>query len=198
LPCDSPRRIDTRAWARLSVPATKEYHNDSDSYAGIVLDTRLPAGAVAAPATGEVAELEAAVSLCASIAFTINRKCLIDSLLVGPELHAYATWPRLARLNKMHEVLAGVEGAKRYVLDPMESSLAECFYDMSEVFFILLNWDETYWRLLELAARAGCHSTVLLVATSDEMLGDRDDTRWADVVRVISPDDVLAGRVERL
>lgn len=198
LPGDSPRRIDTRAWARLSVPATKEYHNDSDSYAGIVLDTRLPAGAVAAPATGEVAELEAAVSLCASIAFTINRKCLIDSLLVGPELHAYATWPRLARLNKMHEVLAGVEGAKRYVLDPMESSLAECFYDMSEVFFILLNWDETYWRLLELAARAGCHSTVLLVATSDEMLGDRDDTRWADVVRVISPDDVLAGRVERL
>jgi hypothetical protein len=98
----------------------------------------------------------------------------------------------------MHEVLAGVEGTKSYTLAPMESILTECFYDLSEAIFVLLNWDETYWHLLELAARAGCHSTVLLVAASDEVLGDRDDTRWADVVRVVSPEDVLAGRMERL
>lgn len=198
LPGDSPRRIDTRAWARLSVPVTKEYHNDSDSYAAILLDTRLPAGAVPSATTGQVPQLEAAVSLCASTAFTINQRCIVDALLVGPELHEYATWPRRARLNKMHEVLAGVQGSKGYALDTMESTLAERFYEMSEAIFILLNWDETYWHLLELAARAGCHSTVLLVAASADVLGDRDDARWADVVRVVSPDDVLAGRVGRL
>ena len=42
LPGDSPRRIDVRAWARLSVPATKEYHNNLDSYTALILDTRIP------------------------------------------------------------------------------------------------------------------------------------------------------------
>jgi len=198
LPGDSPRRIDTRAWARLSVPATKEYHNDSDSYAGIVLDTRLPAGAVPSSTTGEVPELEAAVSLCASIAFTLNQKCLVDLLLVGPELHEYTTWPRAARLNKMHEILAGIEGRKGYTLDGIGSVVAERFYEMSEVIFVLLDWDETYWHLLELAARAGCHSTVLLIGEAANAPRDRYDTRWEGAVRVVSPDDILAGRVERL
>ena len=197
LPGDSPRHIDTRAWARLSVPATKEYHNDSDSYAAIVLDSRLPAGASASP-DGEIQELEAAVSLCASVAFSINGKSLVDLVVTGPELHDYTSWPRRARLNKIHKVLAGVEIAKDYSLEPVAETLAARFYEMSEVIFILLRWDETYWELLERAARAGCHSTVLLVTGSAELMGDRDDAKWADVVRVICPDDVLAGRLERL
>jgi len=196
LPGDSPRRIDTRAWARLSVPATKEYHNDSDSYAAIILDSRLPAGLSASP-TGEIRELEAAVSLCASVAFTINGKCLVDLLLAGPELHEYASWPRTARVNKMHEVLAGVEASQSYSLEDAVSTLAERFYEMSEAVFILLNWDEVYWELLELAARAGCHCTVLLVTASGEALDAPADTKWADVINVVSPDDVLAGRLER-
>lgn len=197
LPGDSPRRIDTRAWARLSVPVTKEYHDDSDSYAAIVLDSRLPAGASASP-DGEIREVEAAVSLCASVAFSINGKSLVDLLVTGLELHEYTSWPRTARLNKMHEVLAGVEVSKDYSLESVAETLAARFYEMSEVIFILLRWDEAYWELLERAARAGCHSTVLLVAESAELLGDRDDTKWADVVRVVCPDDVLAGRLERL
>ena len=197
LPGDSPRRIDTRAWARLSVPATKEYHDDSDSYAAIVLDSRLPAGASSSP-DGEIREVEAAVSLCASVAFSINGKSLVDLLVTGLELHEYTSWPRTARLNKMHEVLAGVEVSKDYSLERVAETLAARFYEMSEVIFILLRWDEAYWELLERAARAGCHSTVLLVMESAELLGDRDDARWADVVRVVRPDDVLAGRSERL
>jgi uncharacterized protein (DUF58 family) len=41
-PGDSPRKIDARAWARLSVPATKEYHDDFDSRTALVLDTAVP------------------------------------------------------------------------------------------------------------------------------------------------------------
>ena len=43
-PGDPPRRIDVRAWARLAVPATKEYDDDLDNYAALVLDTRVPEG----------------------------------------------------------------------------------------------------------------------------------------------------------
>ncbi|MHC4631056.1 MAG: DUF58 domain-containing protein, partial [Planctomycetota bacterium] len=79
---DSPRRIDTRAWARLSVPATKEYHDDFDYYTALVLDTSVP-NVRLRPRSNEIKELEAAVSLCASVAFTINNDCLIDLLLAG-------------------------------------------------------------------------------------------------------------------
>ena len=197
LPGDSPRRIDTRAWARLSVPATKEYHNDADSHAALVLDTRLPAG-LSVPPDGEVPELEAAVSLCASVAFTLNDKCQVDLLLAGPDLHEYASWPRPARLNKMHEVLAGVEGVPAYSLDDVTAALTHRLYDMSEVVFILLNWDETSWQLLEMAARSGCHSRVLLVTSSPETVAEGKDARWIDLVRIISPEAVLAGHLERL
>jgi len=197
LPGDSPRRIDTRAWARLSVPATKEYHNDSDSYAAILLDTRVPAGRRPSDARA-IPELEAAVSLCASVAFTISPKCLVDLVLTGPVLHQYASWPRAARLDKIHEVLAGVEASKGYALENVTPTLTELFYEMSEAFFILLRWDQTYWELLESTARAGCRSTVLLVGAAAEAHGDKDDMKWADVVKVVSPDDILAGRLERL
>lgn len=197
LPGDSPRRIDTRAWARLSVPATKEYHNDADSHAALVLDNRLPAGLSAAP-NGEVPELEAAISLCASVAFTLNDKCQIDLLLAGPELHEYASWPRPARLNKMHEVLAGVEGRPSYSLDDVAATLSHRLYDMSEVVFVLLNWDETSWQLLEMAARSGCHSRVLLVTSAPETVAEGKEARWVDLVRIISPEAVLAGHLERL
>ncbi len=197
LPGDSPRRIDTRAWARLSVPATKEYHNDADSHAALILDTRLP-GRLAAPSGGEVPELEAAVSLCASVAFSLNDKCQIDLLLAGPELHEYVSWPRPARLSKMHEVLAGVEGVPSYSLDDVATTLTHRLYDMSEVIFILLNWDPTNWELLEMAARSGCHNRVLLVASAPETVAEGKDSRWIDLVQIISPESVLAGHLERL
>jgi len=197
LPGDSPRRIDTRAWARLSVPATKEYHNDSESRAALLLDTRVPATKRPSDAE-EIEELEAAVSLCASVAFTINRDYLVDVLLTGAELHQYDSWLRMARLDKIHDVLAGVQASEGYSLDNVTSTLADRFYEISEAIFILLDWDATYCRLVELAARARCHTTVFLVAPSAERRDETPETSWADVVKVVSPDEVLKGRVERL
>ena len=197
LPGDSPRRIDTRAWARLSVPATKEYHNDSDSRAALVLDTRVPAR-LRPPGADEIPALEAAVSLTASIAFSINGNCLVDLLLAGPQLHEYTSWLRGPRLHKIHEVLAGVQPAEDYALDAATAALGGRLYDISEVIFILLNWDRTYTRLLEAAARAGCHSTVLLIDAPAQAPGETDEVDWADVVKTVSSDDILTGRIERL
>ena len=197
LPGDSPRRIDTRAWARLSVPATKEYHNDSDSRAALIVDSRVPARL--RPADGdEIPALEAAVSLAASIAFSINQNCLVDLLLAGPELHEYTSWLRSPRLHKIHEVLAGVEAAESYDLDVPAAALASRLYDVAEVIFILLDWDKTYTQLLESAARAGCHSTVFLIDAPAQGPGETDEVNWADVVTPVSSDDILTGRIERL
>lgn len=197
LPGDSPRRIDARAWARLSVPATKEYDDDIDNYGALIVDTRVPLARLRA-GPYEIEELEAAVSLCASVAFTINNDCLIDFLLAGSDLHDFGGRPRATRLDKIHELLAGVEPAQEYSLDPLGPDLAERFYEISRVIFILLRWDETYRPLLETADRAGCHSTVLIVNGSKAAPVDEEASKWAEHVRVLAADEILAQRVERV
>jgi uncharacterized protein (DUF58 family) len=195
---DSPRRIDVRAWARLSVPATKEYDDDLDNYAALVLDTRVPEKWLKSKSK-EIRELEAAVSLCASVAYTIYRDCLIDLLLAGPELHQFSDWPKTLRLDKIHETLARVEPSAEYQPEQIEPLLEERFQEVSEAVFILLRWDKTYRRLVELAERAGCQCTVIVVseplwspAATGAGAGACDD------VRFVSADEILEGRVEHL
>jgi uncharacterized protein (DUF58 family) len=197
LPGDSPRRIDARAWARLSVPATKEYHDDFDNYAALVLDTGVPED-LSRSGSDEIRELEAAVSLCASVAFTINNDCFIDFMLAGPDLHQFTAWPRKVRLDKIHEILAGVEPSKGYSLECITSVLTNRLYEISEVIFILLNWNRAYRQLLELANQAGCHCKVLLVDGSGRMQLDEDNVSWMGNVQLLSPDYILTGGIKRL
>jgi len=197
LPGDSPRRIDARAWARLSVPATKEYDDDIDNYGALILDTRVPAARLGL-GPYEVQELEAAVSLCASVAFTISNDCLVDFVLAGPDLHDLAGRPRAARLDKVHELLAGVEPAREYGLDPLGPQLADRLYTISRVVFILLRWDQVYRPLLEAADRAGCHCTVVVVNGSKPAPVDEEAMNWVEHVRFVDAADVLGQRLEHL
>jgi len=212
LPGDSPRRIDARAWARLSVPATKEYDDDFDrDFVGaLVLDTAV-SEALSRSRSNGIEELEAAISLCASVAYTINRDCLIDFLLVGPDLHQFTGWPRLLRLKKIHEILAGLEptrpssGNPRSCGDKFTPAKAGEFQisnfefsEVSEVFFILLNWDAQYRQLLELAEAAGCRTRVFLIGESGRMHVDKDHTNGTGDIQFLSSDEILTGRIKRL
>jgi uncharacterized protein (DUF58 family) len=238
-PGDPPRRIDVRAWARLSVPVTKEYDDDRDNYAAIVLDTRMPGlslrpragrawsrwsrvGRVlrylvqgpnahngGAPLPPQVRELEAAVSLCASMAYTIHKDCLIDLLLAGTELHSFTSVPRATRLDRVHEALAAVEPAADYTAEQVGSLWEDRLAEISEVIFIALRWDRTYQRLVEMAEQAGCHCTALVVGEPDQKTEDRRQTTEDGAARIrpfsvlcppssdcrfVSAEEVLAGR----
>jgi len=194
---DSPRKIDARAWARLSVPATKEYHDDFDNHTALVLDTGVSEVLVRSTSK-EMPQLEAAVPLCASVAFTINNRCLIDTLLAGPDLHTFDGWSRRVRLDKIHEILAGVEPHEGHSLEQTSLMLTDRFSEISEVVFILLNWSEQYQQLLDRVQQAGCHSTVLVIGASGELHVDRDIANRAANVRFLSPDDILTGQIRRL
>jgi len=245
-PGDPPRRIDVRAWARLSVPATKEYDDDLDNYAALVLDTRVPGlslrprssqawfrsslagrlrrliggGNAHKDGTGSpqpVKELEAAVSLCASMAYTIHKDCLIDLLLVGTDLHSFTSLPRATRLDRVQETLAAVEPSADYTAEQVGPLWEDRLEEISEVIFIVLRWDRTFQQLAQMAEQAGCHCTVLVVGEpapsdlrfriSDFGLKEASDfnpqsairnPQWAvesiGNVRFVPPDEILAGR----
>jgi len=195
LPGDSPRRIDVRAWARLSVPATKEYDDDLDNYAALVLDTGVPESRL--KSKKEIKELEAAVSLCASVAYTIQRDCLIDLLVVGTDLYPLTSLPKAARLDRTHEILAGVEPSEGWRPEQVGLLLEERLQEVCEVIFILLCWDEACRRLVDSAERAGCHCTVIVMGESDRM-AEQEGMDWTGDIRFVPVDEILAGRMELL
>jgi uncharacterized protein (DUF58 family) len=194
LPGDSRRRIDTRAWARLAVPATKEYSENLDNSTALVLDTGVPEG-VSSLKSNESEEFEAAVSLCASVVFTINDNCLIDLLLAGPNLHQFINWPRKMRLDKIHEILAGVELSSDYMPERMMHILADHLGQMSEVVFILTGWKKTYRQLFELASRARCNSTVFIIGKTGKIDLERYDSIRAEHINLLTPDQILTEQV---
>ncbi|MBN1505423.1 MAG: DUF58 domain-containing protein [Sedimentisphaerales bacterium] len=197
-PGDPPRYIDARAWARLASPATKEYDEDCDNHAAVVLDTRI----VQTPRhvkSGQIDELEAAVSLCASVAFTMNSSHFIEVLLAGTELHEFTGWPREARLDRIHDLLAGVEASQAQPDERTILALADRFEEMSQVVFILLSWGSTSEQLVELAQRAGCYCTVVLIGgPNGRRTGAEPVPLWSGTVRVLPAQEVLAGGVKAL
>jgi uncharacterized protein (DUF58 family) len=197
LPGDSPRRIDARAWARLSVPATKEYHDDFDKRTALILDTCISDFSLLS-GTNQSRHFEAAVSLCASVAYTINNDCLIDVLLAGNEIYQLNTLPRMICLDKIQNILAGVEPSKGYSLEKISPVLISEFPRISEVFFILLRLNKTYQHLIELANQAGCHCNVLLVGGSDQMPAEDENMSWTSNLRYLSPDEILTGQIKSL
>ena len=194
---DSPRNIDSRAWARLAAPATKEYHDDFDNHVALVLDTSVPKALRRSDAR-EIKEFEAAVSLCASVAFTINNDCLIDMMLAGPDLHLFDSRSRQVRLDKIHEILAGVDSHESYSLEDTAATAVDRFYEVSEVVFVLMNWNETYDKLLDKAAVAGCHTTVLMIDGPRAIHSTGSVANGLGNVRCFSADEVLTGQVGRL
>jgi uncharacterized protein (DUF58 family) len=198
IPGDSPRRIDARAWARLAAPATKEYDEDCDNCAAIVLDTRVRDGAARAK-SGQIDELEAAVSLCASVAFTMNGSHVIDLLLAGTELHEFSGWSREARVDRIHEILAAVEPWWDGSAEGATLSLADRLPEMSQVVFILLDWSDTNRRLIERAERAGCYCTIVRIGDPGESrAGVHPMPAWAGSVRTVWPQEVLSGQLKQL
>ncbi|MCP4451685.1 MAG: DUF58 domain-containing protein [Planctomycetes bacterium] len=81
---DSLRHIDSRAWARLAKPVVKEYHNDMQRHCVLWLTdyrTSKP------PASHWDRSLEAAVSLCASLAYSFGHNTMVDYLVIGQTPH---------------------------------------------------------------------------------------------------------------
>ena len=196
MPGDSPRKIDARAWARLSVPATKEYHDDFDNYTALVLDTAVPEALLRPKPREVIRELEAAVSLCASVAYSINNQSLIELLLAGPDLHQFTDRPRTVRLQMIHEILADVEPSQSSSWEQTEAILVNRFFEISDVIFILLGWKRAYRPLIERASESGCRCTVLVVGGTG--LAEPDHSSRACGVRILPAEQILAGKIESL
>ncbi len=103
---DSLRHIDSRAWARLAEPVIKEYHNDVQRHCVLWLaDFR----DVFPRVQDWDQEMEAMISLCASIAYSFGHNTMVDCLIVGDEVHDLGRFHADLRIAHILDILAGIE-----------------------------------------------------------------------------------------
>jgi uncharacterized protein (DUF58 family) len=162
VPGDSARRIDHRSWARWGRPVVREYQEEYYCRVALVLDTFVPPGRKAG--REGFADLEAAISLSASVADALSRgEYLIDLFAAGPELYVFRAGRHTAHFENILEIVACVEACRHNPFETIAPALADELTNISTVIGVFLDWDASRRHLARTAVEMGCSVKLLIV-----------------------------------
>jgi uncharacterized protein (DUF58 family) len=196
-PGDPPRLIDFRAWARLTEPVVREYHEEYYCRIALVLDTFVKRGRIAPRAGFE--ELEAAVSLSASIADVLDRgDYIIDLFAAGPDLYVFRAGRNIAHFDNLLEILACVGACRRSPFETVAPALSDELSNITAVIYVLLDWDDERELFVRAAVEAGSQPKVVIVRNGEPTKSFAAAEEWAGPIRQFTPADVQSGALERL
>lgn len=162
VPGDAARRIDHRSWARLARPVVREYQEEYYCRVALVLDTFVPSQRKAG--REGFADLEAAISLSASVADALSRgEYLIDLFAAGPELYVFRAGRHTAHFENILEIVACVEACRHNPFETVAPALADELTNISTVIGVFLDWDASRRHLARTAVEMGCSVKLLIV-----------------------------------
>lgn len=158
---DSPRRIDARAWARLSTPAVKEFFDESRQAVALIMDTS--SGAAGKPLTEQQRDdFEGAVSLAASLAYSLPQHATLNTLAVDGKIHTLAGESLSLQVEQVHRLLATVAPDEQPQARESDA-LADLLSHIQEFMIVGIAWHPRTLRLAELAHQQGCSVTMVRV-----------------------------------
>ncbi len=194
---DSPRQIDPRAWARLAVPAVKEYNDEYYCHVAIIMDTYIARGRRVKPEG--FAELEAAVSMTASLVDSISRsEDIIDVFAAGPDLYVFRAGRNTAQFDNLLEILACIEHCNRDPFEKITPALTAELHSTSAAIFLLLDWDDSRENLVRMTVEAGCSVRVIIITDKKTTKDFHNAETWAGDIVVLTPEMVSQGAIDRL
>jgi len=195
LPGDSLSKIDFRSWGRLAKPVVREYQEEYYCRIALVLDTFVPSGTKFTPEG--YPELEAAISLCATVADVLSRtEYIIDIFAAGPELYVFRAGRDTAHIENVLDILACLDACKTNPFEILAPSIVDELSNISTIMCVFLSWDESRMRLVREAAEVGCKVKILFVTRDDTHQSLADLEQWADSVSVYTPETIRKGSIE--
>lgn len=174
-PGDSLRKIHWKAWARTGQPIVKEFEEIRFPRYGLVLDTSLDESGP---------ELfEEAVSVAASFVSTMEREqCLLDLMFVREEPEVFTAGRGVARVDRLMEVLARVEGSDEKGYHSLERLILKYAAEMTACVVVLSGWSAERVEFLAGLRRAGLSLQVYAIGLGQvpdsEALGGVRWLRW--------------------
>lgn len=162
LPGVPVRRWDYCSWARLGRPVVREYQNEGQVTATLLLDTF--GGDARVP--GEASEaFEGLLSLAASISDALARSsCRVNTLVLGPEV---VSSPGLSLLDQHESILESLALARPAAEDSWEElvdELPSIVLQPGLVFVLLNGWTPRGEVLTRVLAGPGSHVCPIVLA----------------------------------
>ena len=188
---DNPRHLHARSWARTGTPVVKEFQDQCLSRTAIVLDTQRPRS-LKTWATGRDLAFEAAISIAAGVTDYLSKlDHVVELLAAGETVYHFRSEGRVGYLPDVLDILAALEPQRADALTPLLPPLVEEIVAIRSVIVVLTNWDARRSTLVDDLRSLGVEVLPVLIG--------RDLACGSDAgVRVVDPEDVLAGRVAAL
>lgn len=192
---DDLRRLHMRSWARTGFPVVKEFRQEYMARTGIVLDTFLERRLFEEVRQRYWArpQFEAIVSLAAALVdYFAGHDSRVDLFATGTEVHHFGGSHGMEYLDRVLDILAGVNYSARDRFEALGERLAPYLRKTSGIVFVLGRWDRARQRVVEDVLSAGVQCRAIIV--QENGVGDR----LPDYATVVSHADVLAGRCTAL
>ena len=188
---DNPRHLHARSWARTGVPVVKEFQDQCLSRTAIVLDTQRPRS-LKTWATGRDLAFEAAISIAAGVTDYLSKlDHVVELLAAGETVYHFRSEGRVGYLPDVLDILAALEPQRADALTPLLPPLVEEIVAIRSVIVVLTNWDARRSTLVDDLRSLGVEVLPVLIGRGLACGSDAG-------VRVVDPEDVLAGRVAAL
>lgn len=159
-PGDSLRKIHWKAWARTGQPIVKEFEEIRFPRYGLVLDTSLDESGPEF--------FEEAVSVAASFVSTMEREqCLLDLMFVREEPEVFTAGRGVARVDRLMEVLARVEGSDEKGYDSLERLILKYAAEMTACVVVLCGWSAERREFLAALGRAGLSLQIYVIGVGE-------------------------------
>lgn len=181
-PGDPLQRIHWKSYARIGEPVVREYQDEYFERHALILDTF--------GTSQQAAAFEEAVSVAASLAYTINtQECLLDLMFVGRESYCYTAGRGQLSAGSLMEVLAGVPLCAGQPFQTLRDAVVARRALLTGSICVLLAWDHARRAFVEDLQKLGVPLLVLLV-TSEPPNPQLPRPAW---LRVIEPGKVQEG-----
>jgi uncharacterized protein (DUF58 family) len=188
-PGDRLRDIHHAAWARTGFPVVREFQQEYLCRIALIVDTHAPK-----KSRRELADLEAALSLSASIADVLSRReYLIDIFAAGPDLYHFQAGRSLAHLDNILDILACIDAC---VTDPFATlgpALREEIKNISTAVIILLDWSEEKEEFVRFVQSFGVMPKVLVVRDTPPTLEPGGVRYGGEEVKIFAPAEIQRG-----
>lgn len=182
-PGDPVRDLHARTWARIGVPAVREYQEEYFTRLGVVVDTD--------PAADE-RSFEAALSLAAGVVAHLSRgEALIDLLVVGDTVHTLTLGRSLGFLDQALDLLACVRPGAPLEPGALAHRLTPHMPRLSCIVFVALKWDEARMQLVDRIRGFGVGCRTLVVDPPRKGRSASSPSRAADAELVRVPTEAV-------
>jgi uncharacterized protein (DUF58 family) len=163
---DRLRDLHHLAWARVGFPVVREYNQEYLTRIAMVVDTYQPRFSLA-----RTRGVEALISLGAAVADALAREeYVVDVFAAGPELYHFQAGRSLAFLDDILDVLACVEECRDDPFPKLGPALLDDLGQISTVFCLFLDWDETRASFVREIEARGSQAVVLIVREGETTL----------------------------